>query len=655
MFGLLANVSLRAKITATFVIIVLGGITLSVLIGSRIITDALLNQAHNRVNYGLQAARLVYDSRLDRLRRIVARAAVLGASSLDDLPRLFSEQREKEAAIDFFCVASKSGAGGPCISLGSRREGTRRFAGGLPALVRSALQGKAAAGTELLSRAALESAGVDLARLSVGAAQRRVEGGLVLLATAPVAERGGQVGAAFGGVLLNGNSELVDQIKDLIFGRERYEDRDIGAVSIFQEGRRVATNFMLRPGVRGHGTVVSDEVAEAVLGQRARWIGRAPVVGTEYVAAYEPLRDGEGAVIGMLGVGLQVGPLLAVRTDMMLTFLIVAAIGVIVVLGLTYLITRSMIRPLEAMAEGTKRIAAGDLDHAVGVHSRDEIGKLADSFNQMQRSVKTMKAELQGWAHTLEAKVKERTEELVAVQTKMAQSEKLASLGRLSAGVAHEINNPLGGILSFSMLALEDCGEGAPQRESLEIISRQALRCREIVKGLLDFARQSESSASPTDVAQVVDKTFSLLTNQALFHNIKMVKKFEPGLPTVLIDPGQLQQVVMNLVLNAVDAMEQKGTLTVETTSDPREKTVVLRVSDTGKGIPADVLPLIFEPFFTTKKVGQGTGLGLAIVHGIVTRVGGRIEVDTSGEGTSFRVHFPASPPEAGRSEENEA
>ena len=236
----------------------------------------------------------------------------------------------------------------------------------------------------------------------------------------------------------------------------------------------------------------------------------------------------------------------------------------------------------------------------------------------------------------------------MTVRTQMVQSEKLASIGRLAAGVAHEINNPLGGILSFSMLALEDCPPDHPMRQNLDLIVKQTLRCRETVKGLLDFARQSSTPASAIEVSSVVDKTLSLLENQSIFHDIRIVKALQPSLPNVLIDAGQLQQVVVNIVLNAVDAMEESGVLTVETLKAGSTEEVLLRISDTGKGIPDDVLPFIFEPFFTTKKVGRGTGLGLSIVHGIVTRAGGKIDVTTSPKGTVFTVRVPLANEEKG-------
>jgi two-component system NtrC family sensor kinase len=295
------------------------------------------------------------------------------------------------------------------------------------------------------------------------------------------------------------------------------------------------------------------------------------------------------------------------------------------------------------MVAATKRIAAGDLDQEVAVRSRDEVGHLAVSFNTMLQSVRVMQQELQEWAASLERKVRERTEELVAVQSSMAQSEKLASIGRLAAGVAHEINNPLGGILTVTMLHLEDLGPADPLRADLELVVKQTLRCREIVRGLLDFSRQSEARPQSTSAATVIAETLGLLERQAMFHNIVITRSLSADLPPVLVDPGQLQQVLVNIVLNAVDAMAGHGALAVATSRGSDGRTVVIRISDTGKGIPPEVMPFIFEPFFTTKKVGEGTGLGLAIVHGIVTRVGGAVRAESTSAGTTFTIELPVA------------
>ena len=658
MISRLRDVSLGTKFTLSFVLIVLCGVSISTLIGSRIVTSAMLNEALKQLRHGLDAAGMVYAARLESVREAVFGAAatekladVARSGKMDQLPAILADLRKKNklhflSFIDFeHGVEARASQPG----LGTFSRNPASFAD----LITAARNGEVKASTEVLTRKELLledptlalRAPIDIVPVPMAApdARTRVDSGLVLLAAAPVSTQSGLRGVLYGGVLLNRDYAMVDEINQLVFGGEQAAGHNIGTVSIFMGDVRVATNVMSAPNQRAVGMRISAEVARAVLTEGNNYYGRAYVVTDWHLTAYEPIHDHADRIVGILYVGIPEKPFLAVRTGMMLSFLLVAAAGVVVVIALTYFITRSMIHPLEAMVKASNRIAAGDFDAEVNVSSRDEIGILAGSFNKMLASIKQMKLELEAWARTLEEKVKKRTEELITVQSQMAQSEKLASLGRLAAGVAHEINNPLGGILTFSMLALEDCDEDNPLRQSLEVIVKQTMRCREIVKGLLDFARQTSTSATITEINSIVEKTLSLLENQAIFHNIRIAKRFDPSLPEAFIDAGQLQQVVVNIVLNAVDAMEESGVLTVETRTVPATQEALIRISDTGKGIPQEIMPFIFEPFFTTKKVGKGTGLGLAIVHGIVTRAGGKVEVASSPQGASFTVRLPLS------------
>lgn len=646
--------SLRAKITASFTLIVIGGTVVSTLIGSKIITDALLGQAQKRARQGLEAAHTFYAERVDRIGSEVARAA--RAQAVREATTAGSPDRTAtvlgtlahEGALDFLAFVDTEGRVFPA----NPAAGPSRPAS-LPFVVTRALNGQPAAGTEIVSGEFLRAenpALAERARMTVisvpnaaPAGTEETTDGLALLASAPVEQQHRIVGALCGGVLLNRNYEIVDRVKRLLYGGETYEGRDVGTVTIFLRDVRIATNVMTAGGQRAIGTRVSSPVAQSVLERGGRWDGRAFVVNDWYVASYEPIKNPSGSVIGILYAGLLEQPFLAARTEVMLTFLIVCLVGLVVVFVLTYVLTRTTIRPLEEIAAATRQIAAGHLDVRVKTGAHDEIGVLAASFNTMLDALQATKRELEDWARTLEVKVQERTDELVAVQARMAQSERLASIGRLAAGVAHGINNPLGGILTLTMLALEDCGDDHPMRADLETIVKQTQRCREIVKGLLDFSRQTDVRASKLDVNPIIDSALSLLERQALFHNIKTVRRFQDDLPPVFVDPGQLQEVIINIVLNAVDAMEENGVLMVETRTDPGRGQVVIGISDTGKGIPPDVVPLVFEPFFTTKKVGQGTGLGLAIVHGIVTRAGGTVDVTSKPGQTTFTVRLPAA------------
>jgi PAS domain S-box-containing protein len=224
----------------------------------------------------------------------------------------------------------------------------------------------------------------------------------------------------------------------------------------------------------------------------------------------------------------------------------------------------------------------------------------------------------------------------------LVSSEKMASLGKLAAGIAHEINNPLGGILIYSSLMMEDLSEEDPRRGDLSRIVQEAGRCKEIVKSLLEFARQTEPKMEPTDINRAINDGLFFLVNQALFHNIQIIKRLDSFLPFVRGNASQLKQVFMNIIVNAAEAMHGSGTLTITTSSAPDRKTVFVEFTDTGEGIPEENFTRIFDPFFTTKEVGKGTGLGLATSYGIVEDHGGKISVRSKvGEGTTFTIELP--------------
>jgi len=232
--------------------------------------------------------------------------------------------------------------------------------------------------------------------------------------------------------------------------------------------------------------------------------------------------------------------------------------------------------------------------------------------------------------------------ELQQLQTQLIQAEKMASIGKLAAGVAHEINNPLAGILLYSTAALEELVPDDGIREIIEKIVKQTTRCKDIVKGLLNFARQAEPKTRLCDINKLVEETLSFVQNQSLFHNIQVNKILCRSLPYIAIDGAQIQQVFVNIILNAAEAMEGHGDLNIETSITEDNQFVAIQFSDTGCGIPTAILDKIFEPFFTTKSDGHGTGLGLAICYGIVQRHGGMIEAKSeTGRGATFIVKLP--------------
>jgi two-component system, NtrC family, sensor kinase len=303
-----------------------------------------------------------------------------------------------------------------------------------------------------------------------------------------------------------------------------------------------------------------------------------------------------------------------------------------------------VIRPLGAIVSATERVAQGDLDHRVRMRRTDEIGRLASSFNSMTSSLHQAQADLQRLNENLERQVEERTNALKSAQAQLIQSEKMSSLGKLAASVAHEINNPLAGILTYAKLLLRMLDEGElteKAREScmrnLRLVQRETERCSAIVRNLLDFARQRPPSLKEIDVSAVVDEALSLLSHRLLMQNVALQKDLPP-MPLIKADFGQLRQSFVNIALNACEAMTKGGTLTV--TSRCTGSAIEVRVVDTGPGISPENLSHILDPFFTTKE--KGTGLGLSVVYGIIDRHGGRLDIESElGKGTTVVIRLP--------------
>jgi PAS domain S-box-containing protein len=234
--------------------------------------------------------------------------------------------------------------------------------------------------------------------------------------------------------------------------------------------------------------------------------------------------------------------------------------------------------------------------------------------------------------------------ELEKAQIQILQSEKMASLGKLAAGVAHQLNNPLSSITLFTQLVLEEYKLEEGARNDLTRIYKEAQRCRDTVKELLEFARQTRQEMRPHDINSAILRTMFLLENQTLFHNIEIEKNLSPSLPEVYGDIQQLNHIFMNVILNAADAMEGTGKLSLKSYKSPQSDTVIIEISDTGPGISQNILPHIFEPFFTTKEEGKGTGLGLSLVYSMIDSHKGRIYAKSwPGKGTTFVIELPAA------------
>jgi two-component system NtrC family sensor kinase len=246
-----------------------------------------------------------------------------------------------------------------------------------------------------------------------------------------------------------------------------------------------------------------------------------------------------------------------------------------------------------------------------------------------------------GFFHDLREDLRMK-EELARTQMQLLQADKMASLGKLAAGVAHQLNNPLNGITLYTRLTMEEYPLQDEVKKNLFRIHKDAERCRDTVRELLEFARQTRREVRPHDINQSIERTLFLLEGQSLFHNIEIDRQLSPSLPRIPVDVQQMNHVFMNIILNAAEAMNGTGRLVVRSFLASSGERVCMEISDTGPGIAAEVLPHIFEPFFTTKDVGKGTGLGLSVVYGIVNDHHGRVNVRSRpGEGAVFTVELP--------------
>jgi two-component system NtrC family sensor kinase len=478
--------------------------------------------------------------------------------------------------------------------------------------------------------------------------------GMVVHAASPVRLHGAR-GVIVGGILLNRNLDFIDRVNALVYLNAVTGGDRQGTATLFLDDVRVSTNVRLFEDVRALGTRVSAAVRSAVLDEGRTWLDRAFVVNDWYISGYLPIRDSYGERVGMLYVGFLEAPFATAKQDAFLwmlgTFAIVLAVSVPLFLWLA----KGIFAPLEWMTRTMKRVGEGDLSARNDLPLvRDEIGEVARHMDDLLDQVQDRDARLRAWADELNQRVEDRTAELRDANAKLEEtfrqlvmSEKLASIGEITAGVAHEINNPVAVIQGNLDVIREDLGlRAAPLKTELDLIDGQIMRIRAIVGKLLQFANPGEY---PQDNATValgpLVRDCLVLVEHVLSRKDIAVVLSDTGAPEVRIAQGEMQQVAINLIVNAVQAMGTHGRLTLTITATQRDGVAgtALRVADTGPGIGPDRLASVFDPFFTTKP-GEGTGLGLSISQTLIQRAGGLITVrNRPGSGAEFTVWLPAA------------
>lgn len=477
--------------------------------------------------------------------------------------------------------------------------------------------------------------------------------GMVVHAASPVMLEDGERLLLVGGILLNRNLEFIDTINDLVYQPGSLPQGSQGTATLFLDDVRISTNVRLFEGKRALGTRVSAVVRNSVLGQGHVWLDRAFVVNDWYISAYEPITDSHGERVGMLYVGFLEAPFWQTKiitlVMVVLTFVAVAAASV----PLFMRWAGGIFRPLERMTDTINRVEGGDLDARSGMPDLgDEISHVASHLDDLLDRIQKRDSQLRSWNEELNTRVEERTSELreanrqlESTTKQLVMSEKLAAIGEITAGVAHEINNPIAVIQGNLEVLREIVGDRAEDaRTEFSLIDEQTERMRQIVTKLLLFARPDEFSggeeASSTD--EVVRDCLPLVRHLIRKQQISVWEDLHAE-TLAAISRTALQQVLVNLIVNAIQAMPNGGELVLTSEDQVQESRngVLLSVADTGTGMDPEVASRIFDPFFTTKK-GTGTGLGLSISHMIVTEAEGTIKVrSTPDAGTVFSIWLP--------------
>jgi two-component system NtrC family sensor kinase len=513
-------------------------------------------------------------------------------------------------------------------------------------LVTRALRGEPVSGSRLYSREQLQQenpALANAARVVIKATPRArpvTEGGetrgLVLVAVSPLRASDGTIaGALQAGFLLNGDSSLVDTITRIVFEREGG-----GAATVFLGDVRIATNVRDSSGKRAIGTLMSREVAGSVLREGRRWSDRAFVLNDWYISAYEPIRDQTGAIVGALYVGMPEQPFLDLRKNLNLIFagvlLFVALIGV----SLSTWLGSRMARPVRALADAARRMAAGERVEPIAVTSDDEIGLLAEEFNTMAHEVSILNRTLEQKVEERSRQLEEKSGQLLETQKELARSERLAGLGMLAAGVAHEINNPLTVIRGNAELLQSSIPPGDEDREEVDAIVEEAGRIERIVGNLRVFSRSGLQRVEEFSLGGLLDDILDRIGHQVALERYRIVRGYWGKDVSMEGDRDQLRQVFTNLIINGLQSMPEGGGLEVDLERCPDRENVRVTIRDHGCGIEPEEMERLFTPFYTTKP--RGTGLGLAVSYGIVGDHGGEIRVESSpAAGAAFFVVLP--------------
>jgi signal transduction histidine kinase len=618
---------------------------------------ALISKVNGDLTIAHQYLARIVEGTGHRLRALGASArlrdAVEAGADLD----AFLEASRRELGLDFLHLVEPGGA-----VAASAPPAAQPLRADWP-IVAEALAGAPATAIDIFESDALAAIGPELAERArvelvptpnAAPTDRREETrGMVVHAADPVTLRDGRPAALVGGILLNQNLGFIDTINDLVYREASLPEGSQGTATLFLDDVRISTNVRLFEGQRALGTRVSAAVREAVLGAGEIWLDSAFVVNDWYVSAYEPILDSRGERVGMLYVGFLETPFTQAKRRTLVTIAIAFLVIAAATIPLFLRWAGGIFRPLERMAGTIARVESGDLGARTGhAGARDEIGRVAGHLDHLLDLLQQRDRELRDWNDELNARVEERTRELElanrkleATTAQLVMSEKLAAIGEITAGVAHEINNPIAVMQGNLEVIRDTLGSDADEvRTELRLLDEQVHRIGQIVTKLLQFAKPEEYAGYVERhvPGELIADCLPLVQHLLNRTRIEVVRE-DTATRRVAMNRTELQQVLVNLIVNAIHAMPDGGRLSLRSFDDDLDamRGVGIEVADTGIGMSAETLHKVFDPFFTTKR-REGTGLGLSISQTLIARQGGRISAESApGRGTTFTVWLP--------------